>query len=165
MLIRHLFVAAATAASAMHAGAQAPAPTDATSTRTRDWACIRWFESRNDYRSRSNEPYTGAYQIANFVWHSTLHMPGQRRCVGCESAPERLLVVGVHMGAVFSVDPVREAGELSRGAWAQDRSRRLSAPAHCRPSRRAQLRDVRAFVARLPAGDQPCSARQLRPGR
>jgi hypothetical protein len=52
-------------------------PADATSTNTPHWRCIRWFESRDNYRSHSNEPYTGAYQIANFVWQLQLHLRGQ----------------------------------------------------------------------------------------
>lgn len=51
--------------------------TDATSTHTAHWRCIRWFESRDNYRSHTNEPFTGAYQIENYVWHLTLRLPGQ----------------------------------------------------------------------------------------
>ncbi|GEM_PF-5745981 len=50
---------------------------DATSTATADWRCIRWYESRGQYRNHSNEPYTGAYQIANYIWHRVLGLPGQ----------------------------------------------------------------------------------------
>jgi hypothetical protein len=52
-------------------------PSDAMSTSTPHWRCIRWFDSRDNYRSHSNEPYTGAYQIANFVWQWQLHLRGQ----------------------------------------------------------------------------------------
>ena len=51
--------------------------TDATSTHTAHWRCIRWFESRDNSRSHTNEPFTGAYQIENYVWHLTLRLPGQ----------------------------------------------------------------------------------------
>ena len=74
--LRHAVVATAALAIAWHGAKHAP-QTDATSTHTRDWRCIRWFESRDNYRSHSNEPYTGAYQIANYVWHATLYLPGQ----------------------------------------------------------------------------------------
>jgi hypothetical protein len=37
---------------------------DATSVDTPDWACIRWYESGDDY-SRYNG---GAYQFEDFVW-------------------------------------------------------------------------------------------------
>ena len=75
--LRHAFVGALASTGTVHGAVKAPGPTDATSTHTRDWACIRWFESRDNFRSHSNEPFTGAYQIANFVWHATLRLPGQ----------------------------------------------------------------------------------------
>ena len=75
--LRHVLVGALALTGAVHGTVKAPGPTDATSTHTRDWACIRWFESRDNYRSHSNEPFTGAYQIANLVWHATLRLPGQ----------------------------------------------------------------------------------------
>lgn len=75
--LRHTIVGALVLAGATHSAVKLPGPTDASSTHTRDWACIRWFESRDNFHSHSNEPYTGAYQIANFVWHLTLHLPGQ----------------------------------------------------------------------------------------
>jgi hypothetical protein len=40
--------------------------TDATSVRTRDWACIRWYESRNNYRSVGDQ--YGAYQFTLGTW-------------------------------------------------------------------------------------------------
>lgn len=40
--------------------------TDATSTHTRDWACIRWYESRDNYRSVGDQ--YGAYQFTLGTW-------------------------------------------------------------------------------------------------
>ncbi len=42
-------------------------PTDATSTHTRDWACIRWYESRGNYRVVGDQ--YGAYQFTLRTWH------------------------------------------------------------------------------------------------
>ena len=64
-------------AAPLRPASHAQAPTDAMSTHTPHWRCIRWFESRDNYRNHSNEPFTGAYQIANYVWHATLQLPGQ----------------------------------------------------------------------------------------
>lgn len=50
---------------ASHAAASMPVPT------ARDWACIRWFESRGNYRISSGlEPYGGAYQFSLSTWRS-----------------------------------------------------------------------------------------------
>lgn len=47
-----------------------PPKTDATSTKTKDWACIRQKESGDNYRSGGLEPYGGAYQFAVSTWRS-----------------------------------------------------------------------------------------------
>ena len=73
--LAHAFAGVLVLAGVLHGAKQQPA--DATSTHTRDWRCVRWYESRDNYRSHSNEPFTGAYQFANYVWHATLHLSGQ----------------------------------------------------------------------------------------
>ncbi len=56
--------ARASATAVRHKGRQ---PTDATSTHTRDWACIRWHESRGNYRVVGDQ--YGAYQFTLRTWH------------------------------------------------------------------------------------------------
>jgi hypothetical protein len=41
-------------------------PTDALSVRTRDWRCIRWYESRDNYGAVGDQ--YGAYQFSLATW-------------------------------------------------------------------------------------------------
>ena len=50
--------------------------TDANSTHTRDWACIRWHESGDNYRASGAEYLGGAYQISPYVWQAQLGYRG-----------------------------------------------------------------------------------------
>lgn len=51
-------------------------PSDATTTRTSDWACIRWHESGDNYRASGDEYMGGAYQISPYVWQVQLGYSG-----------------------------------------------------------------------------------------
>ncbi|MGH8980798.1 MAG: transglycosylase family protein [Acidimicrobiales bacterium] len=50
--------------------------TDATSTATRDWACIRDHESGDDYAEDTGNGYSGAYQFLPSTWNESVSGAG-----------------------------------------------------------------------------------------
>lgn len=49
---------------------------DATSTTTRDWACIRDHESGDDYSENTGNGYSGAYQFLPSTWNESVSGAG-----------------------------------------------------------------------------------------